>query len=157
MSGLEEKYMKALRSIEEILKANKQIKDELDALRTMRQAEIDSCTHIQNEEFRKAYDALLKDKNTVAIANQSLELENERLKYTLADLQQNPPNPPTNTPKTDPSPIKTESREAELRRTIENYEEHHATLQRNCKKLEERNGELEGKLASSEKSWRAKL
>jgi hypothetical protein len=48
MSSFEEKYMKALRSIEEILKANKQIKEELDALRTMRQAEIDSCTNIQN-------------------------------------------------------------------------------------------------------------
>jgi hypothetical protein len=49
MSNFEEKYLKALRSIEEILKANRQIKDELDVLRSMRQAEIDSCTNVQKE------------------------------------------------------------------------------------------------------------
>jgi hypothetical protein len=76
MSSFEEKYLKALRSIEEILKANRQIKEELDTLRTMRQAEIDSYTTIQNEEFRKAYESLLQDKNAVAIRNQTLELEN---------------------------------------------------------------------------------
>lgn len=37
-SSYEEKYKKALKSIEEIIKANKQIKDELDTLRAMRQA-----------------------------------------------------------------------------------------------------------------------
>lgn len=137
MSNFEEKYMKALRSIEEILKANRQIKEELDALRTMRQAEIDSCTNIQNEEFRKAYDALLQDKNNTAIHNQTLELENERLKYDLAELEQQLANaqPHPKTP-AEATPTKAEGREAELRRTIENYEEHHVTLQRNCKRLE---------------------
>lgn len=121
MSSFEEKYLKALRSIEEILKANRQIKDELDALRTMRQAEIDSCTDIQNEEFRKAYDALLRDKNTVAIRNQALELDNERLKYALAELEQQlaalKPTAPAPAPAPDASG-KPESREAELRRSI---------------------------------------
>jgi len=74
MSNFEEKYLKALRSIEEILKANRQIKDELDVLRSMRQAEIDSCTNVQKEEFMKAYDTLLQDKNNLAIRNQTLEL-----------------------------------------------------------------------------------
>lgn len=45
----EEKYKKALKSIEDIIKANKQIKDELDSLRTMRQTEIDSLTMAQRE------------------------------------------------------------------------------------------------------------
>lgn len=48
MSNFEEKYLKALREIEEILKANRQMRDELDVVRTMRQAEIDTCTNIQN-------------------------------------------------------------------------------------------------------------
>lgn len=74
MSNYEEKYKKALKSIEEIIKANKQIKDELDALRTMRQADLDSFTNIQKEEFKKAYDALLKEKNTLVISLQTLEL-----------------------------------------------------------------------------------
>jgi hypothetical protein len=74
MSNFEEKYLKALRSIEEILKANRQIKDELDVLRSMRQAEIDSCTNVQKEEFMKAYDTLLQNKNNLAIRNQTLEL-----------------------------------------------------------------------------------
>lgn len=74
MSNFEEKYLKALRSIEEILKANRQIKDELDVLRSMRQAEIDSCTNVQKEEFMKAYDNLLQNKNNLAIRNQTLEL-----------------------------------------------------------------------------------
>lgn len=48
MSNFEEKYLKALREIEEILKANRQMRDELDVVRTMRQTEIDTCTNIQN-------------------------------------------------------------------------------------------------------------
>lgn len=72
----EEKYKKALKSIEDIIKANKQIKDELDSLRMMRQTEIDSLTMAQREEFKKAYDALLKEKNSLVINLQSLELEN---------------------------------------------------------------------------------
>jgi hypothetical protein len=48
MSSFEEKYLKALREIEEILKANRQMRDELDVVRTMRQAEIDICINIQN-------------------------------------------------------------------------------------------------------------
>ncbi len=76
-----------MRSIEEIIKANKQIKDELDALRTMRQAELDSFASIQKEEFRKAYDVLLKEKNSLVISLQSMELENEKLKFTVAELE----------------------------------------------------------------------
>jgi hypothetical protein len=48
MSNFEEKYLKALREIEEILKANRQMRDELEVVRTMRQAEIETCTNIQN-------------------------------------------------------------------------------------------------------------
>ena len=40
-------------------------------MRTMRQADLDSFTNIQKEEFRKAYDALLKEKNAVTIALQT--------------------------------------------------------------------------------------
>lgn len=85
---------------------------------------------------------------------QTLELDNERLKLTVSDLEHQLANvlsksPLETTPKAD--------REAELRRTIENYEEHHATLQRNCKRLEERCNELEGKLQAVEKAWRIKL
>jgi hypothetical protein len=40
----------------------------------MRQADLDSFTDIQKEEFKKAYDALLKDKNTLVISLQTLEL-----------------------------------------------------------------------------------
>ncbi len=154
MSIFEEKYLKALREIEEILKANRQMRDELDVVRTMRQAEIDTFTNIQNEEFRKAYEALLKDKNTLAIRAQTLELENDRLKLTVTDLEHQLANayikqPTETTPKAD--------REAELRRTIENYEEHHANLQRNCRRFEERNNELEGKLQAVEKAWRMKF
>ena len=87
MSSYEQKYKKALRSIQEIIKANKQIKDELDALRTMRQADLDSFTNIQKEEFRKAYEALLKEKNAIAIALQTAQLENEKLKYTVHELE----------------------------------------------------------------------
>jgi hypothetical protein len=47
-------------------------------------------------------------------------------------------------------------KEAEFHRTIENYEEHHSNLLRNTKRLEERIGELESKLMSSEKNWRIK-
>lgn len=65
-----------MRSIEEIIRANKQIKDELDALRTMRQADLESFTNIQKEEFKKAYDALLKEKNSYVISLQGIELEN---------------------------------------------------------------------------------
>ncbi len=72
---------------EQCSKANKQIKDKLDALRTMRQAELDSFANIQKEEFRKAYDALLKDINSQVISLQSLELENEKLKFTVAELE----------------------------------------------------------------------
>lgn len=50
----------------------------------MRQVDLDSFTNIQKEEFRKAYDSLLKDKNNIAIALQTAELENEKLKYTVA-------------------------------------------------------------------------
>ena len=53
----------------------------------MRQADLDSFTNIQKEEFRKAYDALLKEKNTLAIALQTAELENEKLKYSVAELE----------------------------------------------------------------------
>ena len=42
----------------------------------MRQNDVDSFASIQKEEFKKAYDALLKEKNTLYIANQTLELEN---------------------------------------------------------------------------------
>lgn len=47
-------------------------------------------------------------------------------------------------------------KEAEFHRAIENYEEHHANLQRNNKRLEERIAELENKLMNSEKNWRIK-
>ncbi len=76
MSNYEEKYKKALKSIEEIIKANKQIKDQLDALRIMRQNDLESFANIQKEEFKKAYDVLLKEKNTIYISYQTLELEN---------------------------------------------------------------------------------
>jgi chaperonin cofactor prefoldin len=130
------------------------MRDELDVVRAMRQAEIETCTNIQNEEFCKAYDAILKDKNALAIRAQTLELDNERLKLTFTELEHQlanaQPKPPAETtPKAD--------REAELRRTIENYEEHHATLQRNCRRLEERSSELESKLQAVEKAWRVKL
>ncbi len=52
----------------------------------MKQAEIDSLAQVQREEFRKAYDALLKDKNALVISLQSLELENEKLKCTISEL-----------------------------------------------------------------------
>jgi hypothetical protein len=38
----------------------------------MRNAEAESIAQIQKEEFRKAYDALLKEKNTLVISYQSL-------------------------------------------------------------------------------------
>lgn len=53
----------------------------------MKQAEIDSLAQVQREEFRKAYDALLKDKNALVISLQSLELENEKLKCTISELE----------------------------------------------------------------------
>lgn len=48
-------------------------------------------------------------------------------------------------------------KEAEFHRTLQNYEDHHSTLTRTNKRLDERISELETKLVNSEKSWRHKL
>jgi hypothetical protein len=195
MSSCEEKYKRALKYIQEIITANNQIKEELESLRAMRQVDLDSFTNIQKEEFRKAYDGLLKDKNAIAIALQTAELDNEKLKYTVSELQNQvalyrnelhhhsdkrdgdkmggdkrdsekqrddrETLLPNQRPDNEGSPRKSEAaalreREAEWHRTMENYEEHHANLQRNGKRLEERIGELEAKLTSLDKNWRIK-
>lgn len=145
----------------------------------MRQADLDSFTNIQKEEFRKAYDALLKEKNAMAIALQTAELDNEKLKYSVAELEhqvalyrnekfhrnddretllsnQRPENSEQPSPRKSDAAVLLREREAEFHRTIENYEEHHANLVRNNKRLEERIGELESKLTSTDKNWRIK-
>jgi hypothetical protein len=53
----------------------------------MRQNDLESFANIQKEEFRKAYDAVLKEKNTLYITCQTLELDNEKLKYTISELE----------------------------------------------------------------------
>lgn len=42
----------------------------------MRQNDLESFANIQKEEFKKAYDVLLKEKNAIYISYQTLELEN---------------------------------------------------------------------------------
>lgn len=49
------------------------------------------------------------------------------------------------------------SKEAELRKTIENYEEHHSSLSRANRKLEEQNNELENKIFNLETEYKNRL
>jgi len=42
----------------------------------MRQVDLESFSNVQKEEFKKAYDALLKEKNNYVLSMQALELEN---------------------------------------------------------------------------------
>lgn len=151
----------------------------------MRQVELDSFANIQKEEFRKAYDALLKEKNSLVISLQSMELQNEKLKFTVAELEHQvglyrndrfqkanderetllPNQRPEGVGLELSSPRKGQNKEiaaimrdkeAEFHRTIENYEQHHSNLTRANKRLEERIGELQNKLLTSEKNWRIK-
>ena len=42
---------------------------------------------IQKEEFQKSYDNLLKEKNSFAQQVQSLELENQKFRYEVSELE----------------------------------------------------------------------
>jgi hypothetical protein len=42
----------------------------------MRQTDLEAFSNAQKEEFKKAYDILLKDKNTYVLNLQTLQLEN---------------------------------------------------------------------------------
>lgn len=53
----------------------------------MRQADIEQLTQVQREEFKKSFEAVLKEKNSLVISLQTLELENEKLKYTVSELE----------------------------------------------------------------------
>jgi DNA repair exonuclease SbcCD ATPase subunit len=152
----------------------------------MRQIDLDGLANTQREELRKTIDALLKEKSALVMAVQGLELESEKLKYTVSELENQVSlykndkfhkiaeeretlisnQQPEGIPSAQSSPRKSDTRdlaavlrdkEAEFHRTIENYEEHHSNLTRATKRYEERIGELENKLMSTEKNWRVKL
>lgn len=53
----------------------------------MRQVDLESFSNAQKEEFKKSYDALLKEKNNYVLSLQALELENQKLKYTVSELE----------------------------------------------------------------------
>lgn len=128
----------------------------------MRQADLEAFSNAQKEEFKKAYDSLLKDKNNYVLNMQTLQLENQKLKFTIAELQnqnqlaldknqqlskmEDKRNVTNGKQKEgEGSPQKSANRDqnqvlrqkqAEFHRTISNYEEHHSNLTRTNKRLE---------------------
>lgn len=53
--NFEQKYRKALKEIHGIINANRQLKEELDKLKSFRGGEADSLNQIQKEEFSRTH------------------------------------------------------------------------------------------------------
>ena len=59
------KYKKALKEISGIIKANRQLKDELVRLSHYKSSQNESFNQINKEEIGKAYEKVLKDKSLI--------------------------------------------------------------------------------------------
>ena len=76
-----------MRSIEDIIRANKQIKEELDAVRTLKTAEAQTALANQQEEFRVSYDNALHEKKQAILELQAAHLEEQKANFTISQLE----------------------------------------------------------------------